>query len=358
MNKQDKIIYISPKDTSFTRKDIDILAKRYRVATFPQDWSKKGFIVPNLFRQFFFLLWNMPKSTAAFVMFGGYWSLFPALLGKLFRKPVFIILGGMDCVSFPEYKYGSLRKPWLRKLVKGSYSLAKMLLPVDESLVCSDYSYDKNVKAKKQGFKHYFPTLSIPYRVIHMGFDANYWHLNKAEKKPWLFTTIGTVQDLARFHIKGIDLVIELAYNFPGQEFHIVGMNHSFSKSLGEYPDNVIMHDYIKIEDLMTLLRESQFYLQLSISEGFPNALCEAMLCECIPIVSKVGAMPFIVKDSGFIIEDRDINLVVQNISKALNYSPDELKTLGEKARMQVKDRFTIGIREKEFFRLLDNEIP
>jgi glycosyltransferase involved in cell wall biosynthesis len=355
---KERIIYLSPAEASFTRKDTEFLSKKYQVLTYPQNWSNKKKIFPNLVRQAIFLLKAIPGSKATFVMFGGYWSLFPALLGKLFQKPVFIILGGTDCVSFPEYNYGALRKPWLRQYIKLSYNFATKLLPVDESLVCSDYSYDPAVKEKKQGYKHFYPGLTTPYKVIHMGFETGQWQLDETTKNPKQFITIAKVDSFARFRIKGIDMVIELAKAFPDHQFHIAGMNLDYLESFDQLPENVFTHINRPDDEMRQLLRESQFYLQLSISEGFPNALCEAMLCECIPIVSKVGAMPFIVKDSGFIIEDRDINLVVQNISKALNYSPYELKTLGEKARMQVKDRFTIDVREKEFFRLLDNEIP
>ena len=46
------------------------------------------------------------------------------------------------------------------------------------------------------------------------------------------------------------------------------------------------------------------------MSEGFPNALCEAMLSGCIPIVSNVGAMPKIVKETGYLLLKKDIYLL------------------------------------------------
>ncbi len=352
---KERLIYISPGETSFTRKDIDFLSKRYHVETTHQPWSDNSKIFLNFWRQFIFLLKMMPESAAVFVMFGGYWSFLPALLGKMLKKPVFIILGGADCVSFPEYNYGSLRKPLLRRIIKWSYMLADRLLPVDESLVASDYEYDGNVKGKKQGFKSHFPGLKTPYTVINNGFDPAYWHADNTRKDTLVFTTIAKVTDHSRYVTKGIDLVIRIAGHFPDHRFNIIGMDLAFAKSLGSLPPNIIIHDFLSPEEIKEILKESRYYIQLSISEGFPNALCEAMLCECIPVCSKVGGMPFIVQDSGVLIEYRDFDLIVREVSKIISYNDEDLKTLGEKARKNVAERFPINRRENAFFEKLDH---
>ena len=349
-----KIIYIYPDDTSFIRKDINFLSKKYSVLIYPQDWSKKKYILTNLFFQFIFLMRSTSKSSAIFVMFGGYWSLVPALVGKIFRKPVYIILGGTDCVSFPEFNYGSLRKPWLKLYIRWSYQLASKLLPIDGSLVLSEYVYDGNLKEKRQGYKHYFPNLNTPYKIIPNGFDASFWRWDGKIKNHNQLITIAKVNDLVRFQIKGIDLVLKLAKFYSNYCFHVVGMSKEFSTTLEERPDNVIIHEFLDTLEIRELLSQSQYYLQMSVSEGFPNALCEAMLCECIPIVSKVGAMPEIVKDAGLIIEHRDINLLIKEISKVTVYPHAERKTLGERARQLINERFPIEKREKEFLSLLE----
>lgn len=351
---KERLIYISPDETSFTRKDIDFLSKRYLVETIQQPWSDNSKIFLNFWWQFVFLLKMMPKSDAVFVMFGGYWSFLPALLGRMLKKPVFIILGGADCVSFPEYNYGSLRKPLLRRIIKWSYMLADRLLPVDESLVVSEYQYDMKVREKNQGFKSHFPGLKTPYTVINNGFDAAYWNADNTRKDPLVFTTIAKVTDHSRYVTKGIDLVIRIAGHFPDHRFNIIGMDLAFAKSLGSLPSNIILHDFLSPGKIKEILNESRFYLQLSISEGFPNALCEAMLCECIPICSKVGGMPFIVQDSGVLIEYRDIDLILKKVMKIIHSHEVELKSLGEKARKNVSERFPINLRENAFFKVLD----
>jgi glycosyltransferase involved in cell wall biosynthesis len=50
-----------------------------------------------------------------------------------------------------------------------------------------------------------------------------------------------------------------------------------------------------------------EFYLQLSSSEGFPNALGEAMACGCVPIGSAVGAIPEIIGYTGLLLERKEL---------------------------------------------------
>ena len=68
----------------------------------------------------------------------------------------------------------------------------------------------------------------------------------------------------------------------------------------------MILIPKITQRELINYFSMSRFYLQLSFSEGFGNALCEAMLCECVPIGSNVGAIPFIINDTGFILKKKD----------------------------------------------------
>jgi glycosyltransferase involved in cell wall biosynthesis len=72
--------------------------------------------------------------------------------------------------------------------------------------------------------------------------------------------------------------------------------------------------------------------------EGFPSAPCEAMLCECIPIVSHVGAMPEIVGRSGFILNKKDVNELIALVNKAL--LADKL-TLAKAARQQIIQHYS-----------------
>jgi glycosyltransferase involved in cell wall biosynthesis len=100
-------------------------------------------------------------------------------------------------------------------------------------------------------------------------------------------------------------------------------------------------------------LSENEFYLQLSISEGFPNSLCEAMLCECIPIGSNVGGIPQIIGNSGRIIGNRDITLIKHEILHLSGMEEDGRELLGENARKRIIENFSIEKREASFWKLI-----
>jgi len=90
------------------------------------------------------------------------------------------------------------------------------------------------------------------------------------------------------------------------------------------------------------------------MSEGFPNALCEAMLSGCIPIVSSVGGMTMIVKDCGIILEKKSI-LDLTNSVKKLMKDDKEIDILSKESRKRIAEKFTIEQREDKLIKLIQN---
>jgi len=352
--KKEKLIYIYPNLVSFTKKDIDFLSKTYTVVSIPQSWNNKTLTPITLILQTFRLLAKLHKTKAIIIMFGGYWSLIPSIYGRIFNIPVFIILGGADCVSFPSINYGSLRKPFLKLFIKWSYQLCKRLIPVDDSLIYNKYSYFEPDIYKEQGYKAFFSKIKTPHTVIHNGFDNIFWgsYENLHKKTSNSFITVASISDKTRFILKGIDVVLELANKFPKYSFKIIGISEIFKSTL-TIPKNVICFSFLPPDKFKNLLIETEFYLQLSISEGFPNALCEAMLSGCIPIGSNVGAIPNIISNTGFIIYRKDINEIINTISKATSLDDFQKKELSNNAQQRIIDNFDISKREQAFHKLI-----
>jgi glycosyltransferase involved in cell wall biosynthesis len=307
---------------------LKILRTKYPVITFefnPQPKYKTIFIFLS---QILFLLQNLRSAEICICQFGGYHSFFPALLSRIFRKPVLIINGGTDCVSFPSIHYGNFSKKLLGTFTKWSYQLATHLSPVHETLLENNYTY-QNKDYPKQGIRYFCKNLKTPATIIHNGYDPVFWKkVAPAKKRSFLTVAAGTSMPFT-MQLKGIDLILELAILFPDCTFTILGVTNP--SSFINKPSNIILLEPVPLENLVKIFSEYEFYLQLSLSEGFPNALCEAMLCECIPIVSNVGAMPEIVGASGFILQQKNIIQLKHLIKQALLIDKNSLVENGRK---------------------------
>ena len=340
-----KIIYIAPSLSTFVKEDISFLSKKYNTITDIYNWSNKLFTPLYIIQQFFFVLFHSSKCKAIIISFGGYWSFFPSLIGKMRNIPTFIILNGTDCAAFPELNYGDLRKPWLKFILKKSYQWSKMLLPVSQSLVFTENNYFADYPIH-QGFQYHLPSVKTPYQVIPNGLNISNWEPNSNIKRDQ--RSFITVLSNGQFFLKGGELILEVAEKFPDHTFHFIGINDLGKR---EIPNNVICHGRLVSEKLKKKLQAATYYFQLSNYEGFGVALCEAMLCECIPIVSKVNALPEIIGETGFVLEKRNDNLLEELLNTIVQDTSQS--NLGKKARNRIIENYSQKERARAFFELI-----
>ncbi|MFN8116744.1 MAG: glycosyltransferase [Bacteroidia bacterium] len=338
--KEQKLLYFHAGKSSFVVKDIEILQEKYYVIDFFFDTSNKKKYIYLFIQQFFFILKNVFGAKLIVCQFAGHHSFLPILFSRLFFKKSVVVAGGTDCVSFPSIGYGNFNNKLLAKTTAYSFKKCNLILPVHQTLVEYDYSYQPN-DFKKQGYKFFISQIKTPYKIIYNGYDATKWFCN-TEKEKNSFVTIGAGLDSRfGFNLKGIDLIFDIASKFTNCNFYIVG-GLGINKLT---PENIKLLDKIPNHELQKFLSNKQFYLQLSMSEGFPNALSEGMLCECVPIVSNVGGMPDIVSDCGFILKIKDVQQLENLISQAIN--TNDLTILGKKARERIKNNYTFEKRKE-----------
>jgi len=335
---KNKLLFIYPNLYTFIQTEIDLLSDDYDIISITQNWSNKILLPFNLLIQFFFLLYNLPRVKVVLISFAGYSSFLPCLLGNLLNKKVLIVAHGTDCVSFPEINYGNLRNPLLRFFTKISYQYASKILPVSESLVYTENNYFSS-ETLKFGYTHHLSNITTPFKVIPNAINSNFWNKDNtvSRDKRSFITVLGKDQAL----IKGLDLIIEAANEFPDYKFYIAGIDpiNNFKSR-----DNIFFKGRLSPDELRILYCESQFYLQLSNSEGFGVALCEAMLCKCIPIVSNVNVLPEIIGNSGFVLKKRDLKILIDLINIVLECN---ISTLENKSRDRIKDNYTLENRKQ-----------
>lgn len=342
------LLYCCIKRSAFVERDIAIFSTAYRVSVFARLSPKPVNMIAYLFFQFFFLLRKIWKADLLVCQFAGHHSLLPVLFGKIFRRSVLLIPGGSDCVSFPSFNYGQFRKPLLAKTTRWSYRHATHLAPVDESLLFCNYTYsDRDFPS--QGIRYFCKNLRTPATVIHNGYEPDKFFPQNETRMPRSFLTVADgCESEVVFRRKGIDLLLELAGFMPECRFTIIGSQQLPVENL---PGNVEVLPFVLHEQLPALMSKHEFYLQLSRCEGFPNALCEAMLCGCVPVVSQVAAMPMIVGESGFVLSRADVSLLNALVKKAISA---DIKRLSAMARQRIAENFTLAKRQKALLRLAE----
>jgi len=343
-----KIILFYPSRSSFVKKDIEILSEKYSVVESDFNVQQKALTPFFLIGQMFFLLKNIWQADLVICEFASYHSLLPTVFAKLCKKPSLVVIGGTDAVSFPSIHYGNFSKRTMAFFTKWSLKWASHIAPKHEALVYSDYSY-QDADFKKQGYKFFIPDIRTPYTVIHNGYNSEFWNRKKEKIKNRFITVASGINRGFVRRLKGIDLITEVAPFFPECEFVIIGVPENYD--LGESSKNIVKIPFVENSKLPEYYSEAEFYLQLSMSEGFPNALCEAMLCECIPVVSNVSSMPEIVGDSGFILLKRDVNMLKETIAKALE---SDRRTLAAKARNRIAQNYPVQKRRDQLLSLTE----
>lgn len=331
------IIYTFPIRTAFIDRDLEMISPTMRIKAL--EFTQSPVKLPFYFLlQFFQLFWFLPKTTQYLCFFGGYHSVLPVWFGKTFGKKCTIQAGGTDCINMPEIGYGNFRKKWLRIATVYSFKNCSLILPVAEALVKQDYSYDPEI-SPKQGLLNLIPSLKTPIQVIPNGFDTDFWKDLGTPRTPFSFISVATgTSNSSRAKVKGYDLIEILAANHPVWLFTLAG-----DEQYKPLNSNVKVLGKQNPESLRTLYNQHQFYLQLSTSEGFPNALGEAMACGCVPIGSAVGAIPEIIGSAGLILSRKDPQEL--EILLKTGFETD-LEFLRKSARTQIVGNFPFKKRQ------------
>ena len=319
---------------------------RYRVVEFAFP-TLKPLRLPFMFlRQMFQLLWYGTRAEAIICMFAGYHSLLPALFGRIAGIPVVIMPGGADSNTLDEVGYGNYRKPLMAWATRRSLHMARAIAPVHERLVNTINDYVD--PPRPQGFAYYCPHLKVPIVPIHNGYDTRLFQDLGTERPPASFLTLATrLDNPVRTAIKGVDLVIEAARAMPHCKFTLLGA----SGEIKDIPPNCTVLPHVPNAQLVQHYNRHTFYLQLSMTEGFPNALAEAMLCGCIPITSTVGAMPDMVGDAGYLLAKREVIQLIALLNTSLSQPTEPLRKM---ARNQIASRFTLEARQTALFKLME----
>lgn len=333
MYRKPVLLHVHPGASSFVVKDRRLLSSAFDVRDNPFVWTSKWQVPLLMARQAAALLFTRWKIVA--VQFAGYHALLPALIARLTGRTCIIIAGGTDCVAFPSIGYGNFARQPLAWATRRAYALAHHVVPVHRSLVSGSNTYQRN-DPQEQGILAHMPGLTTPITVVANGYDAVAWALGTGARDIDVISIASNDRRPTTLMLKGVDLLVEVARMRPHLSFVVVGLN---GPPLTDVPGNISFRPPVPNASLQAWYQRARIYAQLSLSEGFPNALCEAMLCGCVPLVSAVGAMPDIVAEAGVIIHERNADAVATGLDGAL-------AGIGANSAARSRDRIAANFTE------------
>jgi len=294
-----------------------------------------GFFFKNLIELFRGVLW----CDVTLSWFGKLHAFFAVLFSKLMGKKTIIIAGGEEAtnVVIDGKAYGLY-----------SHSIKKLFVWF---MFCFA---DRIIAISKYNFKEIIENTSVDPKKVHLvyhGFDSNYFKKVTKIKNDNMVVSVGNINE-ENYLRKGLKTFVESAAFLPDVQFYLIGPplegDNTFEKLKEIATPNVIFTGGVYREDLVKLLSKAFVYVQLSKWESFGCSVAEAMLCECIPVVSKKGSLPEVVGNCGFYIDNFKSNELADKIRGALN-NPE----VGKFARKRIIEKFSFAKRKDGLLRVL-----
>lgn len=326
------ILFIKKSDSKFVIRDEQILKQHYRVKSFKFGSPTGLAIIPNLIKIFVWLAWNIWTADIIYSWFCDYHSFLPVLYGRLFNKNIAIVIGGFDAAKVDMINYGAHQEKIRSEIIQLCSNLADVLFPVSRN---TEKELFDNINLKDK-------TKST---VIYNGVNTEelFYQDNSFEEDSII--TVGGINQTT-IKRKGIELFVQAAHFFPGHKFYLIGKYNQKTidiiKSFSS--DNLIITGRISDSKLAELMQRAKVYVQASIHEGFGVSLAEAMYCKCIPVASNRTAIPEVVGDTGFYIEDLSVKELVDKIKLALKANHNA----GRAAHKRINENYTLVKRKKK----------
>jgi len=311
--------------SSFVRQDYEILSNHFDVRRVR--YSSLKDVVS--------ILGAVLRSDVTFSWFAGGHAFLAVLFSKIFGKRSIVVVGGYDVAYVPQMDYGQFTQAWHKKaMTKFALRHADRVLVVDPSL--------KDDAIRNAGIS------GENIECLPTGYD--HLKFKPCGKKEDIAMTVCVADSWSRIKIKGVDTFVKAAMLMPDIKFLVVGLRGESLDMIQKIaPSNIELIGPVSQEELISYYQKAKVYCQLSMREGLPNALCEAMLCECAPVGTECCGIASAIGDCGFYVPYGQADATAKAIRKALS-SQD----VGKRARKRIMDLFALSRRERGLEQILN----
>jgi glycosyltransferase involved in cell wall biosynthesis len=323
MAKKTKILFIFRRNSPFIEGDLNILREEFEVT--PLQYSSKK----DMFKLIRFILATQINVS----WFSLNHATYAVLFSIIFRKKSIVIVGGWDVVSMPEIGYGAMINKSAVRKTRYSLERANKVIAVSKST---------------RNWVQEWVTRDDIITLYH-GFDSNKY-IPKGEKEN-IVVSVGGLANEVTIRVKGLETFAKAAKFLPDVKFIIIGKHNQkiADKWRNNASPNLEIIDFMPRERLIRYYQKAKVYAQLSYQESFGCAQAEAMLCECVPVSTRKGAIPEVVGDVGFFVDYGDAKGTANMIKRAL------ISNKGSEARKRIMELFSLEDRKKKLIKTLDD---
>lgn len=160
---------------------------------------------------------------------------------------------------------------------------------------------------------------------------------------------IGTVGrfDILKDYENFISSANKILKEFSNVKFLMVGKGLvNGNRELVSMIDNIYLDSFFLIGESSNVngyLAAMDIYCMSSSKEGFPNAVCEAMLTQTPCVVTDAGDARNIVGNTGIVVPVRDSHALYTGLKTMINYNAQKRTKLGQLARVRIRNNYSIN---------------
>jgi glycosyltransferase involved in cell wall biosynthesis len=324
------ILFIHNSLVKFVQTDLQILQSRFPV----RELALATHRLP-LGR-----IWQaVRESRLVFGWFASWHTFFPLLFARWLGKPSILVIGGYDVACSPEIGYGHQRRGLPKLISRACMHLAGQL---------TTFSHYSQAEAEHNA--------GIPpgrVQVIYLGLQDRFGSLPLKPIPPTILT-VGNVEkdNLLR---KGHLAFAQASLLLPENPFVIAGRikDRAGDQLIQAGGPNLRLAGWLSEAELNQHYLQASVYVQASSHEGFGLSLAEAMLAGCLPVVTRIGALPEVVGETGVYIDSPTPDALAEGIRQALEL-PSEARA---QARKKILDDFPLEKRRQALIDLVEKHL-
>ncbi len=326
-----RVFFVHPRTSPFIQTDIGLLKKHFELRVLDLGAFRRSArsVLSVAYRMFRGVVW----ADLTFVWFAEDHARWALRLGRAFGRPTVVVVGGYEVAKVPEIGHGLALDPGKRRMVAYIHRKADRVLPVDESL--------------KQDAMRNLGVSGENIEPVPTGYDSEMFRPQGSKER--MVLTVGVI-DRLNLRRKGLETFVQAASYLPDVKFVLVGgsRDNSLDDLIKMSSPNAEFAGEVPHGSLVPFYQRAAVYCQLSAYEGLPNALCEAMLCGCVPVGTRVNGIPNAMGDTGHYVPVGDPKAASEAIAQAL------ASKKGGEARERIAQMFPLDKREKRLVEIIE----